>query len=354
MESYHFEIDAVYEDYLECRHVTGDGTEINSTTQYIAKPPVYRGDLGTYAIGDIILAARSVEVTGVTVGEDTLHWEALHEPLAEGGATRFVGETFLWWKITAPPGFHICEGGTIGNASSGASVRANADQENLFTYLWDADDAFGNLTISGGKGASAAADWAANKTITLPDIRRRYVVGRGSSTFSDVFGTEGEAVEADREPDAHTHSDTKAAGNESAHTHGVGTIAIATESSHTHDSGSLGTNNAGSHNHTGYTGFFTVSSTTYTVRADQSDVSVIQTVDAMGHSHSISSDGSHGHSVNSGATGAGSAHTHSISGDSGTGTAHTHTITGSVTELTSWPPRIVGLWVINHNGTLAA
>lgn len=61
-------------------------------------------------------------------------------------------------------------GRTIGSSTSGATERANADCQALFVYLWGAD---ASLTVSGGRGVSAAADWAANKTITLPDARGR-------------------------------------------------------------------------------------------------------------------------------------------------------------------------------------
>lgn len=64
-------------------------------------------------------------------------------------------------------------GRTIGNASSGATERANADTNALFLYLWAAD---ANLTVSGGR-TTAAADYAANKTITLPDARGRALAG---------------------------------------------------------------------------------------------------------------------------------------------------------------------------------
>lgn len=64
-------------------------------------------------------------------------------------------------------------GRTIGNASSGATERANADTNALFLYLWTADP---NLTVSGGR-TTAAADYAANKTITLPDARGRALSG---------------------------------------------------------------------------------------------------------------------------------------------------------------------------------
>jgi microcystin-dependent protein len=71
-------------------------------------------------------------------------------------------------------GFVRANGRTIGSSTSGATERANADTQSLFQYLWGAD---ANLAVSGGRGASAAADWAANKTIALPDIRGRAVAG---------------------------------------------------------------------------------------------------------------------------------------------------------------------------------
>lgn len=55
---------------------------------------------------------------------------------------------------------------TIGSATSGASERANADCQALFLFGWAA-----GWTVVAGAGASAAADWAANKQITLPDKR---------------------------------------------------------------------------------------------------------------------------------------------------------------------------------------
>jgi len=57
---------------------------------------------------------------------------------------------------------------TIGSAVSGATERANADTQNLFQYLWGVDP---SLVVSGGRGVSAAADWSANKQLTLPDWR---------------------------------------------------------------------------------------------------------------------------------------------------------------------------------------
>lgn len=84
---------------------------------------------------------------------------------------------------TAPTGWVLASGRTIGNASSAATERANADTSLLFTFLWT------NLSntvcpVSSGRGVSAAADYAANKTITLPDLRGRAFFG-----LDDLGGT---------------------------------------------------------------------------------------------------------------------------------------------------------------------
>lgn len=88
--------------------------------------------------------------------------------------------TLAPFRGTTPPNGWIREnGGTIGNAASGASNRANADTEALFTHLWNS---FNNTLLpiqtSGGapstRGATAAADYAANKRMPLFDHRSRY------------------------------------------------------------------------------------------------------------------------------------------------------------------------------------
>lgn len=86
-------------------------------------------------------------------------------------------------------GFVPANGRTIGSATSGATERANADCEALFALLWNSGT---TITISGGRGVSAAADWAANKTATLPDWRGRALVGlddMGSSASGRLTST---------------------------------------------------------------------------------------------------------------------------------------------------------------------
>lgn len=79
--------------------------------------------------------------------------------------------------IGSHSGWVRAAGRTIGAAASGATERANADCEALFLRLWGVD---ATLAVSGGRGANAASDWAGGKTIALPDLRLRGLIGMGS------------------------------------------------------------------------------------------------------------------------------------------------------------------------------
>jgi hypothetical protein len=77
---------------------------------------------------------------------------------------------FKYSIATSLTGWCVSNGLTIGNAASAGTSRANADTVNLFTLLWN-NLANAQAPVSGGRGGSAAADYAANKTIGLPDLR---------------------------------------------------------------------------------------------------------------------------------------------------------------------------------------
>lgn len=79
-----------------------------------------------------------------------------------------TGTLEMRWSATPRTGWVRVNGRTIGSAASGATERANADCENLFIFLWNNDS---SLAVSGGRGGTATGDWAADKTIALPDPR---------------------------------------------------------------------------------------------------------------------------------------------------------------------------------------
>jgi hypothetical protein len=119
-------------------------------------------------------------------------------------------------KTSAPTGWLAANGQTIGSASSGATF-ADAIYEVLYAILWlDWGQALLPLQTSAGvetpRGISAAADWAANRRLPLPDLRDNFIRGSGG-TLAPTFG-----AFQDYQVHNHTHSGTT--GVQSAdHTH---------------------------------------------------------------------------------------------------------------------------------------
>jgi microcystin-dependent protein len=144
-----------------------------------------------------------------------------------------VGEVRAYAGATAPTGWLLLNGDTVGAAASGATHQDNV-YEDLFTLMWESM-ADARAPVSGGRGASAAADWAANKSIALPDGRGRAVIGSGTGSGLT----------------ARTHGDTGGAETHQlaeaelpSHTHGLGTLAVDAVGDHTHSVGFSSNNNA--------------------------------------------------------------------------------------------------------------
>lgn len=123
------------------------------------------------AAGVTQVAADNLLVIGASSGTAT-------PPTVDATTVLATGDIKVRYGTGVLTGFVRSNGRTIGSATSGASERANADCQDLFEYLWGAD---ANLTVSTGRGASANADWVANKTIALPDWR-----GRGIAALDDM------------------------------------------------------------------------------------------------------------------------------------------------------------------------
>ena len=85
-----------------------------------------------------------------------------------------TGDEKIRYGTGAISGWVRENGLTIGNATSGATERANADTQALFVYLYTTDP---NLAVSGGRTGNALSDYNANKTIVTPDMRGRAVAG---------------------------------------------------------------------------------------------------------------------------------------------------------------------------------
>jgi hypothetical protein len=147
--------------------------------------PSFVATVGGVPLGALIASRLSVgyywfnQVDGNTNDPDVnpTGWQ----PVAMLGGTNTTG---AWtWRPTAEdlPGWVKANGTTIGSGSSGASQLASSVAKALFLYSWTN---FSNTScpVSGGRGASALADWNANKTIGVLDMRG-YSIG-GMDTMS--------------------------------------------------------------------------------------------------------------------------------------------------------------------------
>lgn len=106
-----------------------------------------------------------------------------------------TGDAKLTLKNVADPGWVLMNDGSIGNGSSGATTRANADTQALFELVWSnitntwcpTQDSTGAAVA---RGASATADFNANRRIVLPRTlgRALAVAGAGSGLTSRALG----------------------------------------------------------------------------------------------------------------------------------------------------------------------
>ena len=147
-----------------------------------------------------------------------------------------TGVILPYGATTSPTGWVRANGRTIGSSGSGANERANADAEDLYTFLWNN---YGDsvCAVSTGRGSSASADFNAGKTITLPDLRGRGFFGLDDMGNSDA-GRLGTVITSDTTNGASggTETVTLTEAQLPSHTHGPGTLSGITSSvnDHTH------------------------------------------------------------------------------------------------------------------------
>jgi microcystin-dependent protein len=216
-----------------------------------------------------VQTAGGVALTGgeIAVGVVTEVWfDGTNFRIFASSAAWSTGDTKVTLKTVADGGWVLFDDGTIGDATSGGTTRANADTSALFTLLWS-NTTNANCAVSGGRGVSAAADFAAHKTIALPKVlgRALAVAGAGSGLTSRALA----AIVGEE-----THALTIA--ELAVHNHGV------TDPGHVH----------------------TISSANVNVGNDTTQVTAAST--GVGNNTPVTSTGTTGISINS--AGSGTAH----------------------------------------------
>jgi hypothetical protein len=162
-------------------------------------PPFYLADGQikirlTNAAGVVQVAADNLLVIGASSGSGS--------PPSVDATTIFQTGDVMWLDVEGTRAGWVRDNGrTIGSATSGATERANADTEPLYSFLWST---YSNTIcpVATGRGANAAADFAANKAIGLPNKQGMVPGGldgmgaTASSAWSDVNVESGSATTA--------------------------------------------------------------------------------------------------------------------------------------------------------------
>lgn len=254
-----------------------------------------------------------------------------------------TGVILPYGATTAPTGWVRANGRTVGNAASSATERANADTETLFAFLWThySDSV---CAVSTGRGASAAADYAANKTITLPDMRGRSFFGLDDMGSTDA-GRLGTVITSDTTNGATGGAETVTLSESQlpSHTHG---------NSHTHSVSGMSSTEDIDHTHT-YSGTTSAGGThshTYSISNDQNAAKPGGTgggsVNQGLAGGTTSTEPNHTHTFSGTTSTVNTAHRHSISLTSGTPSTAATNAAGSGAAHSNMPPAFLGTWIM--------
>jgi hypothetical protein len=178
-----------------------------------ASPPASTTEAGILEISELSEALAGTP-TGKAITNDLL--KSIVDIISP------VGTVQAFLRNSAPSGWLELNGLTIGNASSGGTARANADTETLFSLLWSATSdvdlpIYSSTGVLTTKGANAAADFAANKRLALPNTRGEFLRGWDNGRSIDTGRGLGSAQSEMLGP----HSHTASTNSQGAHTHTV-------------------------------------------------------------------------------------------------------------------------------------
>ncbi len=160
---------------------------------------------------NIITAADdyAIIIAETTTTFKVIYFRADGSNIAAPPEASFQTGDIIYGFNSSRTGFLQVNGDTLGSGSSGATHAGTAFND-LFNYLWD-NLADAQAPVSSGRGASAQADFDANKTITMPDFRGRSPLGAGTGsgltarTVGDTGGEEDHQLTIAEMP-SHNHT----------------------------------------------------------------------------------------------------------------------------------------------------
>lgn len=162
-------------------HWNAAHTTSMDTGKLLGRLTIGVGEFEEISISPLVAAALSA-----TSGEDFL------AALNIGGFS--TGDIKPSFNSVADAGWVLVNNGTIGNAASGATTRANADVQSLYVMIYDGiSDTY--CPVTGGRTGNALNDFNAGKKIQLPWAPGRALVGvgGGGSLTTRVLGQYGGA-----------------------------------------------------------------------------------------------------------------------------------------------------------------
>lgn len=200
----------------------------------------YAASIGGYPANTVLMSA----VTPGTRWLNTVDNNATNPDAGGAGWVQDPGQIPIGTPLqslsgTIPFGYVSASGQTIGNGSSNATQRANADTQFLFAFVWTnypTNTVFNSSGSVVSRGVSAAADFAANRAIATPNLSGTGLMGSDSQNGTStgflvnvpvITGTRavpgsllGENLHAltSGENGTHTHSNTL---TDPGHTHGL-------------------------------------------------------------------------------------------------------------------------------------
>lgn len=156
-------------------------------------------DMDGYAIENLKTPVGDADAATKKYIDDALTALTSSLTVSVKNAVEPIGTIKLSWGGSVPANW-LAVKGTVGSATSGATYAA-ADAEDVFLAMW----AMPWTTVSGGKGATAAADWAANKPLDISALDGRMIRPNSDTADGTTGGADSHVLVDANMPD-HTHN----------------------------------------------------------------------------------------------------------------------------------------------------